>query len=73
MSDTLLQLQTLPGNSTNPAPYPFEIKLVYVKSANQKMVEENPSHVLLGTGCQENGEYSAKMATGDAKMLERRT
>ena len=47
VSDALLQLETLPGNSTNPASYPFELKLVHVKSANQKTVEENPCQELL--------------------------
>ena len=36
--DALLQLETLPGNSTNPASYPFDVEMVYVKGANAETV-----------------------------------
>ncbi len=43
----LLQLETLPGNSTNPASYPFPVKLVEVKGANTETVIVHPSQKLL--------------------------
>lgn len=45
--DALMQLETLPGNSTNPASYPFEVDLVHVKGANMETVEINPCQELL--------------------------
>ena len=44
---TLLQLETLPGNSTNPASYPFDVNMVYVEGANSDTVEVNPCQELL--------------------------
>ena len=45
--DALMQLETLPGNSTNPASYPFDVELVHVKGANMETVETNPCQELL--------------------------
>ena len=45
--DALMQLETLPGNSTNPASYPFDVDLVHVKGANMETVETNPCQELL--------------------------
>lgn len=42
-----LQLESLPGNSTNPASYPFEIMMVRVKGANMDTIEENPCQEML--------------------------
>lgn len=47
VADALLQLETLPGNSTNPASYPFDVLLVHVKGANMQTVEQNPCQELL--------------------------
>ncbi|MBE6990007.1 MAG: aspartate/glutamate racemase family protein [Ruminococcaceae bacterium] len=44
---TLLQLETLPGNSTNPASYPFDVDLVHVKGANMQTVLYEPCQELL--------------------------
>lgn len=43
----LLQLEQMPGNSTNPASYPFPVKLVEVKGANVETVITHPSQELL--------------------------
>ena len=43
----LLQLETMPGNSTNPASYPFPVRLVEVKGANAETVILRPSRVIL--------------------------
>ena len=43
----LLQLERMPGNSTNPASYPFPVKLVEVKGANVETVITHPSQTLL--------------------------
>lgn len=43
----LLDLEMLPGNSTNPATYPFEIKMVEVPGACMETVVINPSQKLL--------------------------
>ena len=43
----LMQLEQLPGNSTNPASYPFPVKLVEVKGANTDTVILHPSQKLL--------------------------
>ncbi|MCM1234011.1 MAG: aspartate/glutamate racemase family protein [Ruminococcus flavefaciens] len=43
----LLQLEQMPGNSTNPASYPFPVKLVEVKGANVETVIIHPSQTLL--------------------------
>lgn len=45
--EALLTLETLPGNSTNPASYPFDVDLVYVNGANEDTVEVNPCQELL--------------------------
>ena len=43
----LMQLEQLPGNSTNLASYPFPVKLVEVKGANTDTVILHPSQKLL--------------------------
>lgn len=43
----LLQLETMPGNSTNPASYPFPVKLVEVKGANTDTIILHPSRKVL--------------------------
>ena len=43
----LMKLEQLPGNSTNPASYPFPVKLVEVKGANTDTVILHPSQKLL--------------------------
>ena len=43
----LLQLEQMPGNSTNPASYPFPVRLVEVKGANVETVITHPSQTLL--------------------------
>lgn len=43
----LMQLEQMPGNSTNPASYPFPVKLVEVKGANVETVITHPSQALL--------------------------
>lgn len=43
----LLQLETMPGNSTNPASYPFPVRLVEVKGACVETVILHPSQELL--------------------------
>ena len=47
ISDVLMKLETLPGNSTNPESYPFDVALVHVKGANMDTVEVNPCQELL--------------------------
>lgn len=43
MQPALEQLESLPGNSTNPASYPYPIKFVHVKGANFDTIEANPT------------------------------
>lgn len=43
----LLQLETMPGNSTNLKSYPFPVRLVHVKGANIETVITHPSQELL--------------------------
>jgi len=43
----LMQLETMPGNSTNLKSYPFPVKLVQVKGANVETVITHPSQNLL--------------------------
>ena len=43
----LMQLESLPGNSTNPASYPFPVKLVEVKGDCTETVITHPSKQLL--------------------------
>ncbi len=43
----LMQLEQMPGNSTNPRSYPFPVKLVEVKGANVETVITHPSQTLL--------------------------
>lgn len=42
-----LQLESLPGNSTNPDSYPFPVKMLRVKGANFDTIEENPCQEML--------------------------
>ncbi len=43
----LLQLETLKGNSTNPASYPFEMNMVHVPGANTGSIILHPSEEVL--------------------------
>ena len=43
----LMQLETMAGNSTNPASYPFPVRLVEVKGACVETVITHPSRELL--------------------------
>jgi Asp/Glu/hydantoin racemase len=43
----LMQLETMPGNSTNSASYPFPVKLVHVEGANVETVITHPSKEIL--------------------------
>jgi len=43
----LLQLETIPGNSTNLKSYPFPVRLVHVEGANVETVITHPSQELL--------------------------
>jgi len=43
----LMQLETMPGNSTNTASYPFPVRLVQVPGANVETVITHPSQKLL--------------------------
>ena len=43
----LMQLETMAGNSTNPASYPFPVRLVEVKGACEETVITHPSRDLL--------------------------
>lgn len=43
----LMQLETMPGNSTNPESYPFPVKMVHVKGANVQTVITHPSQAVL--------------------------
>lgn len=43
----LRQLEEMPGNSTNPATYPFPVKMVEVPGAGVETVITNPSQTLL--------------------------
>ena len=43
----LMQLETMAGNSTNPASYPFPVRLVEVKGACVETVITHPSKELL--------------------------
>ena len=43
----LMQLETMPGNSTNPESYPFPVKMVHVKGANVQTVITDPSQDVL--------------------------
>lgn len=55
----LMQLEALPGNSTNPASYPFEVKMVHVPGACTETVITHPSQKLL-----------AEMIDMSKKMIE---
>ena len=57
----LMQLEQLPGNSTNPASYPFPVKLVEVKGANTDTVILHPSQKLLEDMIQLAKELEKKM------------
>jgi Asp/Glu/hydantoin racemase len=43
----LMQLETMPGNSTNLKSYPFPVKLVHIQGANVETVITHPSRKLL--------------------------
>lgn len=43
----LVQLEALPGNSTNPATYPFPVRFCRIEGANLDTVLENPSQLVL--------------------------
>mgnify|MGYP005946381651 CR=1 FL=1 len=57
----LMQLEQLPGNSTNLASYPFPVKLVEVKGANTDTVILHPSQKLLEDMIQLAKELEKKM------------
>ncbi len=42
-----MQLEALPGNSTNPATYPFPVRFCRIAGANIETVLENPSETVL--------------------------
>lgn len=44
----LMQLETMPGNSTNLKSYPFPVKLVHVEGANVETIITHPSKEVLG-------------------------
>jgi len=58
--DALMTLETLPGNSTNPDSYPFDVALVHVKGANMDTVEVNPCQELLDEYIRVCKELAAK-------------
>ena len=60
--DALMKLETLPGNSTNPDSYPFDVALVHVKGANMETVETNPCQELLDE-CKELAAQGVKAIT----------
>ena len=60
ISDVLMKLETLPGNSTNPESYPFDVALVHVKGANMDTVEVNPCQELLDEYIRVCKELAAK-------------
>ncbi|MGF6376096.1 hypothetical protein M2140_001166 [Clostridiales Family XIII bacterium PM5-7] len=43
----LLQLETMPGNSTNEQSYPFPVRLIHVEGACVETIITNPSPVIL--------------------------
>ncbi len=43
----LMQLETMPGNSTNPLSYPFPVRMAHVKGANVQTVITHPSQAVL--------------------------
>lgn len=43
----LMQLEEMPGNSTNPKSYPFPVRMVQVKGANAQTVIIHPSQAVL--------------------------
>lgn len=45
----LMQLETLPGNSTNPASYDYPVRFHHVRGANVHTILENPDPIVLGT------------------------
>jgi len=45
----LQQLETLPGNSTNPASYDYPVRFHHVRGANVHTILENPDATVLGT------------------------
>ena len=45
----LQQLETLPGNSTNPASYAYPVRFHHVRGANVHTILENPDPIVLGT------------------------
>lgn len=61
----LMQLEALPGNSTNPETYPFPVKMVQVPGACVETVITNPSPKLL----QEMIEISKGLAAEGVKAI----
>lgn len=49
MPKGLQQLETLPGNSTNPASYGYPVRFHHVRGANVHTILENPDSTVLGT------------------------
>mgnify|MGYP001109930509 FL=1 len=64
----LMQLEQLPGNSTNLASYPFPVKLVEVKGANTNTVILHPSQKLLEDMIQLAKELEKKMRQAAAEL-----
>lgn len=56
----LMQLETMPGNSTNLKSYPFPVKLVEVKGANVETVITHPSQKLLADMIQISKELQSE-------------
>jgi len=62
----LLQLETLVGNSTNPASYAFPIVRKQVKGANVRTILENPDREVLKTMI---GDAKAMVAADGVKAI----
>ena len=61
-----LQLESLPGNSTNPDSYPFEVMMLRVKGANMDTIEANPCQAMLDkfiAVCKDLAEQGVKAIT----------
>ena len=61
-----LQLESLPGNSTNPDSYPFEVMMLRVKGANMDTIEANPCQEMLDkfiAVCKDLAEQGVKAIT----------
>ncbi len=74
----LLQLETLPGNSTNRDSYSFSVKLIHVPGACTETVITNPSEKLLNDmieickGLKEEGIQAISTSCGFNAIFQRR-